>query len=295
VCGHGKDSDPRHWRERAEEARTVADSLNDPQSKKAMLKIAKDYEELARRAERRAAGNQTQSKNLSKPPQLAASVKRNPGAAFLTFLSALLLFSTASAAQTTYWQAPFTGTGAPCVPRTDLGTLPSNNDDPVLVATRELINEGRPDNDQAYLDISNVMTQNYQCIPDSAHRAGRAEEPRCGSTQVSFTLPFRRKASANINLIFETTEMRFHGYANGAPLWIGTSDSGAAYAPYPVGYPNFCRAWNTNHLTRHNMSIVLMLPWPNILKPGTTMTMLIDNLYCPGGGCGRNRMWVIAE
>ena len=26
-----------------------------------------------------------------------------------------------------------TGTGAPCVPRTDLGTLPSNNDDPVLV------------------------------------------------------------------------------------------------------------------------------------------------------------------
>jgi hypothetical protein len=214
----------------------------------------------------------------------------------LTFFSALwLLFTTVSVAQATYWQAPFTGTGAPCVPRTDLGTLPSNNDDPVLVATRELINEGRPDNDQAYLDISNVMTQDYKCIPEGAHQAGRAGEPRCGATQVSFTLPFKRKASANINLIFETTEMRFHGYVHGAPMWIGTSDSGEAYAPYPVGYPNFCRAWNTNHLTRHNMSIVLMLPWPNILKAGTTMTMLIDNLYCPGGGCGRNRMWVIAE
>jgi hypothetical protein len=46
-------NDPKHWRERAEQARTVAESLNDPHSKKAMLRIAKDYEELARRAERR--------------------------------------------------------------------------------------------------------------------------------------------------------------------------------------------------------------------------------------------------
>ena len=46
-------NDPKHWRARAEEARTVAESLTDPDSKKAMLRIAKDYDELARRAERR--------------------------------------------------------------------------------------------------------------------------------------------------------------------------------------------------------------------------------------------------
>jgi TctA family transporter len=34
-------NDPKHWRERAEEARTVADELTDPDSKRAMLRIAK--------------------------------------------------------------------------------------------------------------------------------------------------------------------------------------------------------------------------------------------------------------
>jgi len=48
-------NDPKHWRDRAEEARTVADELTDPDAKRRMLRIAADYEELAKRAERRLA------------------------------------------------------------------------------------------------------------------------------------------------------------------------------------------------------------------------------------------------
>jgi hypothetical protein len=46
-------NDPKHWRQRAEEARTVADEMTHPDSKRIMLRIVADYEELARRAERR--------------------------------------------------------------------------------------------------------------------------------------------------------------------------------------------------------------------------------------------------
>jgi molecular chaperone GrpE (heat shock protein) len=46
-------NDPKHWRERAEEARVHAEQLTDPDSRKKMLRIAEDYEELARRAEKR--------------------------------------------------------------------------------------------------------------------------------------------------------------------------------------------------------------------------------------------------
>jgi hypothetical protein len=59
---------------------------------------------------------------------------------------------------------------------------------------------------------------------------------------------------------------------------------------YP-GKENYARAWNTNHLTRTNMSMALMLPWPNNFLTDRAMYCLIDNLV----EGGRNRMWVIAE
>jgi hypothetical protein len=39
--------DPELWRHRAEEARNVADSSDDPDSKRTMLKIAEECERLA--------------------------------------------------------------------------------------------------------------------------------------------------------------------------------------------------------------------------------------------------------
>jgi hypothetical protein len=47
--------DPEHWRSRAEQARVVADSLKDPESKRSMLNIAEEYDLLAKRAEERSA------------------------------------------------------------------------------------------------------------------------------------------------------------------------------------------------------------------------------------------------
>jgi hypothetical protein len=45
--------DPKHWRDRAHEARTRAGELNDPGSKRQMLGIARGYDRLAERAEDR--------------------------------------------------------------------------------------------------------------------------------------------------------------------------------------------------------------------------------------------------
>jgi hypothetical protein len=46
--------DPKHWRRRAEQARTLAEQMSDAASKKMMLDIAKDYERLAEKAEQSA-------------------------------------------------------------------------------------------------------------------------------------------------------------------------------------------------------------------------------------------------
>ena len=46
-------NDPKHWRQRAEEALTVADQMNDLQAKAMMIRISYDYERLAKRAEER--------------------------------------------------------------------------------------------------------------------------------------------------------------------------------------------------------------------------------------------------
>jgi hypothetical protein len=48
MLGHAK-----YWRTRAEEARLLAESLEDVQSKRIMLGIAGDYERMAELAEQR--------------------------------------------------------------------------------------------------------------------------------------------------------------------------------------------------------------------------------------------------
>jgi hypothetical protein len=49
-------NDPKYWRYRAEEARAMAEGLTNPEAKHLMLKVAADYERLAKRAEERSDG-----------------------------------------------------------------------------------------------------------------------------------------------------------------------------------------------------------------------------------------------
>jgi hypothetical protein len=45
--------DPQHWRDRAEEARYVAERMSDDKSRELVFEIAAAYERLAKRAEER--------------------------------------------------------------------------------------------------------------------------------------------------------------------------------------------------------------------------------------------------
>jgi DNA mismatch repair ATPase MutS len=55
-------NDPKHWLNRAKEARALAEQIDDPEAKRTMLKNADDYERLAQRAQERAAGRLPQLK-----------------------------------------------------------------------------------------------------------------------------------------------------------------------------------------------------------------------------------------
>jgi hypothetical protein len=55
-------NDPEHWRERATEARALADKMTDAADKKAMIEIAEKYDRLVLRAPERLAQRPPQSK-----------------------------------------------------------------------------------------------------------------------------------------------------------------------------------------------------------------------------------------
>jgi hypothetical protein len=52
------DNEPAVWRERAEEARILAEELRDPDARRTMFGIADVYERMAERAEDRLSGRQ---------------------------------------------------------------------------------------------------------------------------------------------------------------------------------------------------------------------------------------------
>jgi hypothetical protein len=49
-------NDPKHWRDRAEQMRTLAEAMKDQISREMVLRIAQDYEKLAQRAAERSKG-----------------------------------------------------------------------------------------------------------------------------------------------------------------------------------------------------------------------------------------------
>jgi hypothetical protein len=62
--------DPKHWRERAEETRILADQIHDSEAKRIMLDIAERYERMAKRYERMAKRAEARAKKPPTPPCL---------------------------------------------------------------------------------------------------------------------------------------------------------------------------------------------------------------------------------
>ena len=52
-----KINDPAHWEEKADEARAMAAQMGDQAAKEAMLRVAEEYEELAKSARARLKAN----------------------------------------------------------------------------------------------------------------------------------------------------------------------------------------------------------------------------------------------
>jgi len=61
-------NDPKHWRDRAEAMRALAEETADANARETMLRVAADYEKLAERAARRASGASAQRSSRAQGP-----------------------------------------------------------------------------------------------------------------------------------------------------------------------------------------------------------------------------------